>query len=206
MARGQQQPERGFILRNVPNCLTAVTVSCGFILMISVTLGVDSRYCVAAVMTGLVTDVLDGVAARMLDVKSPFGAAFDQLADLTCFGIGPGVFFATTQLQRLTDWNNETPGIKPRQYWTLFAGFCYVLASVVRISRALIVHNGSRPTHFVGIPTNLAAFILVPTVGFFPRARALPWLVLALSFLMVSTFRIPKGLGIIDTEKKKYSD
>ncbi|CAE8619988.1 unnamed protein product, partial [Polarella glacialis] len=81
--------ERSVIVRNIPNAITCVTVGCGFLLMASTSIpGISPQVCVFATFLGLAADILDGQAARWLRVKSKFGATFDQLADLTCFGIG----------------------------------------------------------------------------------------------------------------------
>lgn len=140
---------------------------------------------VAAVFIGLAADILDGSAARYLDCKSKFGSAFDQLADLTCFGIGPAIFFARHQLENGGGW------------FSVVACYFYVGCSVARIARELVVHNIQRPLYFVGIPTNLASPFVVCSVYFFPGANWLPILVIVLSFMMVMNVEIPKGLGII---------
>ena len=184
------------IMRNLPNALTSITVLCGFYLIVAAPTEVDRLRCVYAVMLGLVTDILDGLAARHLNVKSAFGASFDQLADLVCFGIGPGIFYTNVCSISLGG-DGENAG----SHWLiLISGFGYVLCSVIRIARALIVHHGARPTHFIGIPTNLASFILVPVVGYCPTWRWLPLMVIVLSGLMVADVKIPKGLGIVKTE------
>merc|ERR1719198_1747764 len=126
-------------------------------------------YAALAVATGLISDVLDGVAARKLDAKSQFGAAFDQLADLTCFGIGPAVFYIRATL-------DGKPGFSNYEVVCLITGFGYMACSVARIARELVVTNMSRPLFFVGIPTNLACPILVLSTLASPLAWWLPCL------------------------------
>merc|ERR1719414_1118629 len=93
---------RPFIIWNLPNAITFVTVACGFLLMVSTSIpAISPKVCVFATVCGLVADVLDGQVARWLRVKSKFGATFDQLADLTCFGIGPAIFFPRQRLVAL---------------------------------------------------------------------------------------------------------
>jgi len=117
---------RGLFARNIPNMLTAVTVGCGFAQMVGDLIpGYTVYHGGALIYLGLVTDILDGTAARLLDVKSPIGANFDQLADLACFGMGPAVLFARTTYEV----NEE------RRWWFLFCAFCYALAGVWRIAR-----------------------------------------------------------------------
>merc|ERR1712203_1240245 len=92
--------------------------------------GISPGVCVLATLLGLVADILDGTAARLLNVKSKFGATFDQLADLTCFGIGPAIFF--TRQQQLAQ-GPSAPLLL--QALTVVAGYCYMACSVFRIAR-----------------------------------------------------------------------
>ncbi len=194
-------PSRGFLIDNASNSLTCVTVTCGFVLMMSTSLpGVSPPLCVFAVVLGLITDILDGMVARRLNTNSKFGATFDQLADLTCFGVGPGIFYTRQHLMAVEGWIPERPGVTSQQLLVILTGLVYVLCSVIRISRALVMSAGERPMYFVGIPTNLASAIMVPIVAFLPNLSVLPIIVVILSILMVSTLRIPKGLGIIDVK------
>eukprot|EP00434_Breviolum_minutum_P030932 symbB.v1.2.027356.t1/scaffold2799.1/size70062/5 len=191
--------DKPFLIRNIPNAITCVTVACGFVLMVSTAIpGISPNVCVFATFLGLLADIADGTAARKLRVKSKFGASFDQLADLTCFGIGPGIFFTRQALSQ-----QENPGISFNTVMPLLAGYAYVACSTFRIARELIVHNNSRPLYFVGVPTNLACVLVVPCATAIPGNPILPFLVLFLSALMVMPVNIPKGLGIFkvtDTE------
>mmetsp|Transcript_47287 Transcript_47287/g.110488 ORF Transcript_47287/g.110488 Transcript_47287/m.110488 type:complete len:212 (+) Transcript_47287:385-1020(+) len=194
-----ESTDKPFLTRNIPNAITCVTVACGFIQMVSTAIpGISPNICVFATFLGLLADIADGTAARKLQVKSKFGAAFDQLADLTCFGIGPGIFFTRQALSQ-----QDRPGVSFGTVMPLLAGYAYVVCSTYRIARELIVHDGNRPLYFVGIPTNLACVFVVPCACAIPSNPILPVLVLALSSLMVMPVHIPKGLGVFkvtDTE------
>lgn len=184
--------QRHVVIRNIPNAITFVTVFCGFILMASTSVpGISPNVCVFATFLGLCTDVLDGQAARMLRVKSPFGATFDQLADLTCFGIGPAIFFTRQQQLAMPE-----DASLPSRLLTVAAGYCYMACSVFRIARELIVHSGARPLYFVGIPTNLACVVAVPAAALIPGSIFLPWIIIVLSGMMVMPYHVPKGLWI----------
>eukprot|EP00435_Cladocopium_sp_Y103_P006595 s1971_g2.t1 len=194
-----ESAEKPFLIRNIPNAITCVTVACGFILMVSTAIpGISPNVCVFATFLGLLADIADGTAARKLRVKSKFGASFDQLADLTCFGIGPGIFFTRQALGQ-----QENPSVSFSTVMPLLAGYAYVACSTFRIARELIVHNNNRPLYFVGVPTNLACVFVVPCATAIPGNPFLPFLVLFLSALMVMPVHIPKGLGVFkvtDTE------
>eukprot|EP00405_Crypthecodinium_cohnii_P013573 CAMPEP_0206445004 /NCGR_PEP_ID=MMETSP0324_2-20121206/15238_1 /ASSEMBLY_ACC=CAM_ASM_000836 /TAXON_ID=2866 /ORGANISM="Crypthecodinium cohnii, Strain Seligo" /LENGTH=194 /DNA_ID=CAMNT_0053913113 /DNA_START=87 /DNA_END=668 /DNA_ORIENTATION=- len=186
----QNTENRSFFVRNIPNAITFVTVFSGFLLMVSTSVpGVSPKVCVFATAMGLCADVLDGQAARVLRVKSKFGATFDQLADLTCFGIGPAIFFVRQQQQAM---GADAPW--SMQILTCLAGYMYLACSVFRIARELIVHSGDRPLYFVGIPTNLACVFAVPASATFAGSTFLPFLIVILSGMMVMPYHIPKGL------------
>jgi len=204
--RAQSDPHnpkgRNIFVRNIPNMLTSITVFCGFVLLLLPDKQIGGGIHTGAIVVciGLVTDILDGLAARALSVKSPVGANFDQLADLTCFGLAPAVFFVR---MRLTVDKGQFSGLGEyliKDSVSYICGFCFFLSSVFRIARELSVHQGARPTYFVGIPTNLSAFLLVPFVSFYPMFSFLPIYVLVLAYLMVSKKKIPKGLWIIDVK------
>lgn len=163
--------------------------------------GISPNVCVFATFLGLLADIADGTAARKLQVKSKFGASFDQLADLTCFGIGPGIFYTRQALGAISQ--HSSPAVSISTVMPLVAGYAYVASSTFRIARELIVHNNHRPLYFVGVPTNLACVFVVPCATIIPGNPFLPILVLFLSALMVMPVHIPKGLGLFkvtDTE------
>jgi len=191
--------KRSLVVRNIPNAITCITILCGFALMLSTSIpGVNPRLCILITLLGLVCDVLDGEAARRLRVKSSFGATFDQLADLTCFGIGPGIFVTRQVLD-----HHGTSDLSIGNILGLTAGYAYVTCSVFRIARELIVHKGARPLYFLGIPTNLASFFAVPLAATAPASIVTPFIIIFLSAMMVMPVPIPKGLGFVkvtDTE------
>mmetsp|Transcript_16228 Transcript_16228/g.51827 ORF Transcript_16228/g.51827 Transcript_16228/m.51827 type:complete len:195 (+) Transcript_16228:75-659(+) len=190
------------VLRIVPNALTAGTVLCGTVLIVSPALApLEPATVVSILLLALTLDVLDGAAARVLSVKNPVGGNFDQLADLTCFGIAPAIYFIGQRLRgagQLGSAKLDSAGEWPGQLQIdALVAFFYVLCSVYRIARELVVHSGKRPLHFVGIPTNLAALLFVPATAYAPEHALLPAYGLVLSCFMVSWFHIPKGLWIV---------
>lgn len=177
---------------NIPNAITALVIMSGCTLMVSirpetsihgyrpwwgiVTAGSLPGFGVVIVIVGLVADILDGTAARFLQVGTKFGSYFDELSDLTAFGIGPAVYLMRYCMEDKFDW------------LVFLAGYAYMLASVYRISRELVVHRGSRPKFFVGVTTNMASLILVVAVFLSDRfglTRWLPVLVFPLTWTMV---------------------
>mmetsp|Transcript_21163 Transcript_21163/g.59226 ORF Transcript_21163/g.59226 Transcript_21163/m.59226 type:complete len:423 (-) Transcript_21163:69-1337(-) len=190
-------PEGPIYKAQVPNLITCFVIASGCTLMVSTSIpGFVPEICLVAAAVGLIGDMMDGFLARCLGASSKFGAAFDQLADLTCFGVGPAIFFIRYQME------------SGNSFFTLISGYIYMACSCGRIARELVVHNIRKPEYFVGIPTNLACPILLLAVYFnpVPSVDWLPLLVLALSALMVMPVDVPKDLGtglLQRSEKKK---
>jgi CDP-diacylglycerol--serine O-phosphatidyltransferase len=179
-------PQGPIYKAQVPNMVTCIVIICGCSLMASTSIpGFTPEVSLIAAAIGLTADMLDGFLARSLNATSKFGAAFDQLADLTCFGIGPAVFFIRHQMEQ---------GLMPASV-ALIPGYLYMVCAAARIARELVVHNIGKPTFFLGIPTNLACPILLSMVYAFPNAWWLPLLVVVLSAMMVMPVKIPKDLG-----------
>lgn len=177
-------PEGPIYRAQVPNLVTCVVIACGCSLMASSAIpGFTPEISLVAAAIGLAADVVDGFLARSLNASSKFGAAFDQLADLTCFGIGPAIFFIRHQMEQ---------GLV---FSALIPGYLYMVCAAARIARELVVHNISKPLFFVGIPTNLACPILLSAVYALPQASWLPFLAVGLSAMMVMPVKIPKDLG-----------
>lgn len=184
---------QGF-LAQIPNLITCLVVASGWVLMISASLpDYTPKIGLIVVFIGLLADIADGAMARYLDVGTKFGSYFDELADLTAFGIGPAVFFMRHFMGN-ANWQ-----------LTCLAGYAYMLAAVFRISRELVVHRGHRPLFFVGITTNHASALLVVAMYFFPSASWMPLFVLALSFLMVAPVKILKDFtGLCITFEEQF--
>lgn len=125
-------------------------------------------------------DGLDGSLARKLRVSTPFGAQMDSLADMASFGIATPLVTYFWLADRGPAW--------------LVAGACIAmsLAAALRLARFNVTpYNGS---WFQGLPTTIAALILigsslaVPGMGFVLAVV----LILACTAAMVSTLPYPK--------------
>jgi len=139
----------------IPNLVTCIVILSGCILMtFASVLGLKPWAGVVVVFIGLLADILDGMTARKLKVGTKFGSFFDELADLTAFGIGPAVYFMRHGI------DNGGSFLATR-----VVGYLYMLASVYRISRELVVHraetfvlrrdndkHGKFNSHSLGLP------------------------------------------------------
>ncbi len=141
----------------------------------------NTEWACGFVLVGVLSDGLDGKAARWLGQESLFGRRFDSTADFVSFGLAPAIMFYLASTS-ITPFKTTVAA--------LFV-FCaaYRLARFHRLTKNQPV---SRIATFLGLPTTASAL-------FFTLAKlALPgpwfehhsvWLMLVLAALMVS--RIP---------------
>lgn len=207
----------------LPNLMTAGNLACGFIAVIQciqarlaetspsgeyggATNHEHYRYAVWLIFGAAAFDTLDGRLARMGGRESLFGAEFDSLADVVSFGMAPALlmFYLIISPTQAPDyqWFRNIGG---------FVGFVYLLCAAMRLARFNVITNpllrpGKKDSSkdFVGLPVPAAAMTVAATVLFLLKlaetdrslkswALALPFLMLLVAFLMMSTVRYPSG-------------
>jgi CDP-diacylglycerol--serine O-phosphatidyltransferase len=155
------------------------------------------------ILGAVVFDSLDGRLARMGGRESLFGAEFDSLADVVSFGVAPALmvfFLILSPTTQDTEWFRQTG-------W-LF-GFIYLLCAAVRLARFNVITNPllaraqkESSKDFIGLPVPAAAGTVASLVLFLLNlsqnnrelghwALTLPFLLLLIAMLMVSTIRYP---------------
>jgi CDP-diacylglycerol--serine O-phosphatidyltransferase len=104
-------------------------------------------------MIGLaaIFDLLDGMVARMLNVKSEFGKQLDSLADLISFGMLPGIIL----FYLLTNIFTDTEGFMK---YTSFIAFLIPLFSALRLAKFNI--DEKQKDSFIGLPTPANALFI----------------------------------------------
>ena len=221
----------------LPNLMTAGNLFCGFIAIIkciqarmitdlgefarshetwsSTTLYTQAVWCI---LIAVIFDALDGRLARMSGRTSLFGAEFDSLADVISFGMAPAlmVFFLILAPRENYQWFRE---------FGWFIAFIYLLCGAVRLARFNVIthpllYRGEAESSkdFVGLPIPAAAGTVASLVllllNMSANARelrqwalALPFILILVSFLMVSTVRYPsfKQVDVQMKARLKYS-
>lgn len=205
----------------LPNAMTAGNLFCGFMAVVNciharlaesaltgeymgATPADHYRYAVWFILGAAAFDTLDGRLARMGGRESLFGAEFDSLADVVSFGFAPALlmfFFILSPSQGIPLFRNIG--------W--FLGFVYLLCAAIRLARFNVItnpllHRGRKELSkdFVGLPVPAAAATVAALVLFLLKlietdrtlksgALALPFLMLLIAVLMVSTVRYPSG-------------
>jgi CDP-diacylglycerol---serine O-phosphatidyltransferase len=209
----------------LPNLMTAGNLFCGFMAIVQsmqarlAERSLDGlyressniehyRYAVWFILGAALFDALDGRLARMGGRESLFGAEFDSQADVISFGVAPALlmfYLILSPTQGRPEWFRDIG-------W--FLGFVYLLCAAMRLARFNVITNpllrpGKKDSNkdFVGLPVPAAASTVAATVLFLLKleemdrtlkatALALPFLMLLVALLMMSTVRYPSGKNI----------
>lgn len=149
------------------------------------------------IVFGGIMDALDGRVARMTKTGSAFGVELDSLVDAVSFGVAPAfiMYFAVLQGEGSA--------------WVF--SFIYVACAVMRLARFNIEQGGRAKTHFHGLPSPAAGIALASywwfsqsswynqtIIGDLPWHDGMRWVMLLLSFLMISHVLYPAmpNLGV----------
>ncbi len=205
----------------LPNLMTAGNLFCGFMAVINciqarlAETALDNlylgstpadhyHYAVWFIFGAAGFDALDGRLARMGGRESLFGAEFDSLADVVSFGVAPALLMFYLIL-------SPSQGIPYFRRIGWFVGFVYLLCAAMRLARFNVLTNpllyrGSKLTNkdFIGLPVPAAAITVASVVLFLLKlaendrsldrwALGLPFLMLLVAMLMMSTIRYPSG-------------
>jgi CDP-diacylglycerol--serine O-phosphatidyltransferase len=208
----------------LPNLMTAGNLFCGFMALINciqarlaetslsgeylnVSAAGHYHYAVYFIFGAALFDSLDGRLARMGGRESLFGAEFDSLADVVSFGVAPAFLMFYLIL-------SPTQGIEHFRYFGWFVGFIYLLCAAMRLARFNVItnpllHPGKKDSNkdFVGLPVPAAAGTVASVVLALLKlqeadrsmkswALVLPFLMLLVAMLMMSTIRYPSGKNI----------
>ncbi|MEM6296780.1 MAG: CDP-alcohol phosphatidyltransferase family protein [Myxococcota bacterium] len=139
-----------------PNLVTSVGLLFGLLSMIATIEHrfVDAGWCITA---SVMLDRVDGFVARLLKATSPFGIQMDSFADAINFGVAPAllVYVSLSSVPAL----GFDQGVG--RVLLLIACAVWVLANVFRLAKFNVVAEDAAPSVFFGIPTTLAAGLLV---------------------------------------------
>lgn len=162
------------------------------------------------ILAAMLCDSLDGRVARMGGRESLFGAEFDSIVDMVSFGLAPALMVLFLIL------NPEESEFFKKIGFLL--SFVYLLCAGVRLARFnVITHPAVYPANidrtnkdFIGLPVPAAAgmistlVLLVTSQDMQRFAIVLPFLMLLISFLMISSIRYPSFKDIDWTTKIRF--
>jgi CDP-diacylglycerol--serine O-phosphatidyltransferase len=180
----------------LPSLLTTGNFFCG---IFGLTFVLNGQYPYAAVLclVAMLFDFVDGQVARVRKASTRFGIEYDSLADMLSFGILP-TFLAYSMVLK----NIERIG--------LGIAFLYAVCCALRLARYNSQLYKEERRSFTGMPTPASAGLICSLIVLAGRyeimglLKALPFLMLALAYLMVSTIRYPAFQGAHPKQKKPF--
>jgi CDP-diacylglycerol---serine O-phosphatidyltransferase len=181
----------------IPSLFTVGNIFCGYYAVIA-TLRSNYDYAAIAIGVGIVLDALDGRIARLTKTTSDFGVQLDSIADVVSFGIAPAMLAFSWGLTASA--SIEATVAKHVHQLGWLATFAFVVCGALRLARFNTQTKKPMETsskrYFVGLPIPAGAGTIAAVVHFFKTpillvGSALLWcfLILAISFLMISTVR-----------------
>ena len=187
----------GKLRYTIPNSFTAMSLLLGVGSIVTGQLGNLELAAWMIVWCGLL-DVMDGLAARLLNATSSFGAEFDSMADLVSFGVAPAmlVFHAGMEVGGVQQGSNAFLVL-------LVAVGVFVLAGAMRLARFNLTTDKPRSGWFAGIPITAAGGGLISSTVILlvryediadalPLHAYLPVIMFVLALGMMSSIRFPK--------------
>lgn len=138
--------------RHIPNFITTLNLFSG---CIGIILAMQSRLDYAAwfIAIAALFDFMDGLAARLLHVKSAIGKELDSLADVVSFGVLPGIIV----YQMMVAGHNTPVAGSLINVFHLIA-FIIPVLSAVRLAKFNL--DTRQTTSFIGLPVPANAIFL----------------------------------------------
>lgn len=197
--------------KHIPNLITLLNLFCG---CIAIVFAVHDRFEMVAlfVFLGIIFDFFDGLAARLLNVRSDIGLQLDSLADMVTSGVVPGlVMFKLLEMSLSNGWDTGSlvsKGLEISTLWPLL-GFIITLASAYRLAKFNI--DEDQTDSFIGLPTPANALLIVslPLILLFHNNEILneiilnKWFLIGLTF--VSAFLLNAKLPLFALKFKNWS-
>ncbi len=180
----------------LPGLLTTANFFCGTLAMTFIMRG-QYLYAAEACLAAMLFDFVDGYVARLKGAITRFGVEYDSLADMLSFGIVPA-FMGYSMV--LSGMGRFGAGIF----------FLYAVCCALRLARYNAQAFKEERKAFIGIPTPAAAGLICSVIVLAGRyelhflVKLIPFLMLGLSYLMVSTIRYPAFQGTGAGKKKPF--
>lgn len=153
------------IKKHIPNTITLLNLLCGSIATI---FAVQGNLIMAAIFVGLgiFFDFFDGLAARLLQVKSELGLQLDSLADMITSGVVPGIIMFQLFRKALPaaevepfDWEAGQGLLEWNFPIAALTGLLVTLASGYRLAKFNI--DERQTDSFIGLPTPANALLII---------------------------------------------
>ncbi len=138
--------------RHIPNFITSLNLFSG---CIGIILALQYRIDYAAyfIAVSALFDFLDGMAARVLHVKSEIGKELDSLADVVSFGVLPGII-----VYQLMAASPNTP--EAGSVISIFSLLALIIPVLSAVRLAKFNLDTRQTTSFIGLPVPANALFL----------------------------------------------
>jgi len=136
------------MVRFIPNFITLLNAFSGCLAIVFL-FKEDYNLLFAAFAACLLADFGDGLAARLLDVRSNVGKELDSMADMVPFGVLPGAILYTLISEHIGGWPE----------WSAYLGFIFTCAAALRLARFNLDTRQSE--NFLGLAVPAATLFVV---------------------------------------------
>ncbi|MDR2365606.1 MAG: CDP-diacylglycerol--serine O-phosphatidyltransferase [Zoogloeaceae bacterium] len=136
---------RGIYL--LPSLFTTAALFSGFFAIVQAIQG-NFEIAASAIFIAMIMDGLDGRVARVTHTQSAFGAEYDSLSDMVCFGVAPALV--------IYEWALLDIG---RPGWV--AAFIYCASAALRLARFNTTLEVMDKRYFQGLPSPASAALVV---------------------------------------------
>lgn len=149
----EHKSHRGIYL--LPNMITTAGLFAGFYAIVA---SMSGRFEAAAIaiFVAMIMDGMDGRVARWTHTQSEFGAHYDSLSDMVCFGLAPALVLYEWSLQFMTSIGWARLG------W--LAAFIYTAGAALRLARFNAQDGKSESRYFKGLPSPASAGVMAGVV------------------------------------------
>jgi CDP-diacylglycerol--serine O-phosphatidyltransferase len=138
--------------KHIPNFITSLNLFSGCIgIILALTYRID--YAAYFILIAALFDFLDGMAARVLHVKSEIGKELDSLADVVSFGVLPGIIVYQLMSASL---NIPFSGT----YLSIFSLVALIIPVLSAVRLAKFNLDTRQTTSFIGLPVPANAIFL----------------------------------------------
>ena len=160
------------------NIITLINIIFGSLALIQT---MERNYVIASIfiLCAVFMDGIDGRVARKFGVMSDIGKQLDSLCDLVSFGVAPAILIYAQLLYDLP------------LLLGVVAALIYIMCGAFRLARFNVLNISD---HFIGLPITMAGFLmaLLSLLAAGINGYLALVLMLFLSYMMVSNFKIPK--------------
>ena len=149
----EHKSHRGIYL--LPNMITTAGLFAGFYAIVA---SMSGRFEAAAIaiFVAMIMDGMDGRVARLTNTQSEFGAHYDSLSDMVCFGLAPALVIYEWSLQFMTSIGWAKLG------W--LAAFIYTAGAALRLARFNAQDGNLETRYFKGLPSPASAGVMAGVV------------------------------------------